>query len=63
MGVVTTYMPTDVGVPPCQDALGERRGLQLILVKREVLHQQGTRVCCIEAHNRMYITWGLGEGK
>ncbi len=37
----TTYphLPAYVGVPSSQDVLGERRRLQLVLVKGKLLHQ------------------------
>ena len=57
-----THLPADVGVPLLQDALCEGRGLQLVLVKREVLYQQRRCVFCVEQHNGMDVTRRLKGG-
>ena len=57
--VMATCLPTDVWAPTCQDALGERRGFQFILVKRKVLYQQRLYVTRTEVYCWMGVTWGL----
>ena len=53
------YLPADAGVPPTKDVLGQGRRFKLVLVKREVLHEQRRKVSRVEQENRIGITGRL----